>query len=311
MTDQFSKVYSFFQQKGFLPVDKESYSVFKGYESYSLFQEMGATIITTWSFAYNGLYKVIQGYLCSLYFYEGKQVYFAVHRPQTSDYSLQQIVDMLYGLSQEAGLPFLQIKFIEERYLKDYEAIQGYHIHAEYREEDSEYAYRVTDFLELSGNANQLKRRHLNKFFNAPNSSLRPMTKENISVCLAIEEAWCHSKECSYCESFSGCEKKAMEIMIDIFDDRIYNGLIGYWDDQPAGYVIWEKRNEKIAFLYFGKSNIQNHYTYLLYMMAKNYLPGVEYWNMNEDMGNMGLRMFKRHLGVYELWRKYICTFTK
>jgi hypothetical protein len=46
-------------------------------------------------------------------------------------------------------------------------------------------------------------------------------------------------------------------------------------------------------------------------MMYKEYLTGVEYMNMSEDMGHTGLRQFKSHLSVHEFWRKYICTYTK
>jgi hypothetical protein len=33
--------------------------------------------------------------------------------------------------------------------------------------------------------------------------------------------------------------------------------------------------------------------------------------NLNEDMGKEGLRQFKKHLGVYEHLRKYLCTYKK
>jgi hypothetical protein len=309
--EQTARAREFFKRQGFLPVDKNSYFVFKAYEQYSELQEMGATIIAAWSFAYNGLYKLIHGYLCSVFFYEGKPVYFSVHPPQDPEYSLGCIVDILYGLSREAGLPHLQIKFIEDRYLKQYMELGEYKIKVHYQDDDNDYAYRVKDLLELSGNSNYYKRKRLKKFLGKPNVFLHPITKENISLCFKIEEEWCRHQDCAYCESFSGCEKKAMEIMADIFDERFYTGLFGFYDDLPAGYVICEKINKKLAFLYFGKSVIQDFFVYLIYMMFKEHLPDVEYMNMNEDMGNLGLRQFKKHLSPHELWRNNICTFTQ
>jgi hypothetical protein len=312
MGEQTNAAYSFFREQGFLPANTESYSVFKEYEQCSVLQEMGATIIAAWSFKYNGLYKILHGYLCSVYFYEGKPVYFALHRPQgKAGCSLQQIVDILYDLSLEAGLPFFQIKFIENRFLKEYEALEGYHIKTEYFEDDNEYAYRTKDILELSGGINLNKRSRLKKFLNNEHVSVRPLTNENIAICFEIEEEWCRHKECSYCESFSGCEKKAMELMGDIFDDHIYKGLVGYYDDIPVGYAICERRNKDISYLYFGKANMQDYFVYLIYTMVQTYLTDAEYMNMNEDMGNMGLRTFKKHLSAHELWRKNICTFTR
>jgi hypothetical protein len=312
MGEQTDKVYKFFQKEGFLPALKESYSAFKEYEQCSVLQEMTATIIATWSFKYNGLYKIIHGYMCSVYFYEGKPIYFALHRPQAApEYSLQQIIDTLYGLTREAGLPFLQIKFIENRFLKEYEDIKGYRIKTEYFDDDNEYAFKTSDLLELSGGANVNKRKRLKKLLDNEHIALRPLTNENKHICLEIEKEWCLHKECSFCESFSGCEKKALEIMDYIFDDNIYKGLIGYYDDVPVGYIIGEIRNKNISYLYFGKANIQDYFVYLIYMMVKTCLPDIEYMNMNEDMGNMGLRTFKQNLGTHEQWRKNICTFTK
>ncbi|GHV25290.1 hypothetical protein AGMMS4952_02680 [Spirochaetia bacterium] len=306
------KTYDFFRQKGFIPANAESYSLFREYERCSALQEMSATIIAAWSFAYNGLYKNIHDYLCSVYFYRGKPVYFALHRPRAApEYSLQQIIDILYDLSLEAGLPFLQIKFIENRFLTEYEALEGYTIKTEYFDDDNEYVYRVEDLLELSGGINFYKRKRLKKSFDNPNLSVRPITNDTVKLCFQIEEEWCRTKECSFCESFSGCEKKAMEIMADIFDDRIHTGIFLYDGDKAIGYVICEKRDETLSYLYFGKSIVQDDFVYLIYMMYKTRLPDVEYMNMNEDMGNLGLRMFKQHLSAHELWRKNICTFTK
>jgi hypothetical protein len=305
----------FFRGQGFLPANAGSYSLFREYENCSVLQEMSATIIAAWSFAYNGLYKKIMGWLCSVYFYEGKPVYFALHRPGEASAEkpcpLQEIIDTLFALCGQAGLPFLQVKFIEERLLEEFKAIKGYEITAEYFEDDSEYAYKVTSLLELSGTVNFYKRKRLKKCFNDPRVSVRLMTKENIHLCAEIEEEWCKQQDCSSCGSFSGCEQKAMEIMMDIFDDSIYTGLFMYLDEKPEGYVICEKRNDELSYLYFGKANIPDYFVYLIYVMFKDYLSDVRYMNMNEDMGHAGLRMFKRHLSAYEHWKKYICTYKK
>jgi hypothetical protein len=312
MTAEDRRVYDYLQRQGFLPTDSASYPVLKEYEQYSGLQEMGAVMIVVWYYIYHGLYKIIHGYLCCVFFYEGRPVYFTVHRPrETPGRPLGAIIDILYDLSREAGLPFLQIKFIEERFLKEYEAAEGYHIKTECREDNSEYAYRTKDLMDLQGPDNYYKRKRLNKFLNNEKVSLRSMSRETVGLCAEIEAEWCRHQDCAYCESFTGCEKKAMEAMETIFDDRFHKGLFLYYEGKPAGYIICEKINERFSFLYFGKSNIQDGFVYLIYMMYKDYLPDVEYMNMSEDMGHPGLRQFKAHLSVHEFWRKYICTFTK
>jgi hypothetical protein len=275
---------------------------------------MNAAVIVSWSFAYHGLYKVISGSLCAVYFHEDKPVYFTVHR--NSPYpagqgGLAELVDTLYRLARGAGLSFLQIKFIDEIYLKDYQGIPGYRIQTERRALDDEYAYRVKDLLELSGTANFYKRKRLKRCAALPDVNLRPMTNGNAGVCMDIEKEWCRGKDCVYCASFGGCEKKALAVMIDLFDDRVHRGLFLYQGDRPEGYIICERMNGRLAFLHFGKAVREGFFVYLIYHMFRDYLGDVEYMNINEDMGSMGLRLFKSHLSVHELWPKYICTYTK
>jgi hypothetical protein len=99
--------------------------------------------------------------------------------------------------------------------------------------------------------------------------------------------------------------------MVAIFDPALYNGFVCFHEVRPVGYMLWENRAGKTAFVYFAKANMTNLNVYLYYMAAKQLLSVVEFININEDMGNAGLRMFKGHLGVYKLLRKYSCILTK
>jgi hypothetical protein len=334
---------SFFLDRGFLPADRQAYPVFRRYTQYSLLQEMSASIIASWSFVYHGLYKIIGGCLCAVYFYEGKPVYCTLHREpgdgaashgaggaaRTARASLARVIDILYGLCREAGLPFLQIRFIDEQYLAEFRGIPGYCIETQRRPQDDEYAYRVTDLLELSGAVNFYKRKRIRRCTALEGAlegtlegavggiSLRPITNANVKVCLAIEDRWCYGdsshpgKDCEYCASFGGCERKALQTMVELFDERVHQGLFLYVGEEPAGYMICERISEKLAFLYFGKAVMEGFFVYLIYHMFRDYLTGVEYMNINEDMGSPGLRLFKSHLSVHDLWPKYICTYTR
>jgi hypothetical protein len=313
MTEQQHKAHTYFKEQGFLPVTVETYPVLKAYEGESVLGEMTATMATVWAGSYNELYKIIQGYLCTVLFFEEGSVFFEIFRSQSRavPYSLQEIVDTLYDLSVEAGLPFLQIYAIEERFLGEYESLKGYHVKTEYSDDHSEYVYKTDDVLELSGSVNYDKRYRIKKCVAMSNISVRPLTGENIHTCLAVQEAWCRKQECSFCRSFAGCEKHALECMTTLFEEHIYKGLLLYQDDLPVGYLIGEKRNDKVVSLYFGKATAPDFFVYLIYMIAKIHFSDVECLNLNEDMGKKGLRHFKTHLSAHELWRKYLCTFTK
>jgi hypothetical protein len=313
MLEHQKKAYAYFQKEGFLPVGKESYSLFKKYDHDDVrLHETSATVSTIWAFAYNAIYKVVGGYLCSVWFYRGGEVYVIVQHPrETRDFSLQDVVDTLYGFAAGAGLPSLHIWAVEERFLAEYLAVKGYEITSGYSDDWSEYAYRIGDLLELSGGVNLNKRNRLKKFLNRQDISLLPIDAGNIRTCLEIEDQWCRRQDCEYCGSFTGCARKSLEAMIGIFDSGVYGGIFGCIDNVPAGYAIWEKRSKKVAFLYFAKANVADFNVYLYYILAKAYLSGTEYLNIGHDMGKPGLRTFKKHLSSHELWRKYLCVFTK
>jgi hypothetical protein len=307
----------FFQERGFLPADLPAYPVFSAFSGYSVLQEMSAPIITSWSFAYRGLYKVIGGCLCTVYFHVAKPVYVTIHRPAAgmSELPLAGIIDTLYGLCREAGLPFLQVRFIDERYLAEFEGIEGYHVETQRRAQDDEYVYRIRDLLELSGAANFYKRKRIRRCSALPGVSVRPLTGANVRDCLAVEDAWCRGKDCADCASFGGCERKALRNMVKLFDERRHAGLLLYQGEESAGYVIGERVGEDLAFLYFGKAVMEGFFVFLIYHLFADpenraRFEGLEYMNINEDMGSPGLRLFKSHLSVHELWPKYICTFT-
>jgi hypothetical protein len=103
--------------------------------------------------------------------------------------------------------------------------------------------------------------------------------------------------------------------MVELFDERRHTGLVLYLGEERSGYVICERISEKLAFLYFGKAVVEGFFVFLIYRLFTDPLTracfeGLEYLNINEDMGSPGLRLFKSHLSAYELWPKYICTFT-
>jgi hypothetical protein len=304
-------VYEFFHREGFLPTDRKAFSLLMKYQGGVPFAETSAALIVSWSFKYNGLYKIIDDFLVIVYFHEKFPVYFTLHRPpEGHEYVLSHIIDVLFDLSRRAGLPFLQIRCVEGRFLQEFETINGYDVKTEYRDSDSEYAYRTEDFLELKGTVHLNKRQRLTKLFKQTDISFQPITSRDVGICLDIQNEWCLDKDCEFCESFVGCEKKALEIMIDIFDERFYKGLFLCCDGIPVGYGIGEAVSQKNGIIYYAKSPMPNHFLYILYMITKTFFSGSEYVNLDSDVGNEGLRMFKTHLGPYELWRKYICTFT-
>lgn len=319
-------------RQGFLPVGRETYPLFRDFKGGGLLSELSPAVSTFWAGSFHELYRFIGGALVTVFFFDGAEPYFEINRPKEAPAAgsnpalpLRELIDALYGIALDAGLPSLRVYAVEERFLEEYKGIPGYRISAEYSDDHSEYVYKPADIVNLAGGINHKKHTHLNKFIGRDDIEIRPMNNGNRRLFLDIEREWCAFQDCAVCSAFAGCEYKALEIMADIYDDEYFRGLFGYVKGKASGYLIWEQREEEgLAYLHFGKGLIQNFFAYLIYLLAKDELGGAlaagsgippgngtVSLNLNEDMGKEGLRRFKKHLGIYNHWRKYLCTYKK
>ena len=297
--------------KGFKPADTENHETIKKFNADNMLYELTACLTVTWHEEMQTLYNIIDGFLCLANFYPDGTVSWFIVRPAGKKQFLQHIVDALYIISIDAGLESLHIWGIEERFLGEYRHIKGYRMETGYSDAMSEYVYSADSLLDLRGSANEEKRRQLRKFINKSNITLLPITKENVGICIDIENQWCNSQDCSLCRSFAGCSKNTLEIMACLFDDSVYKGVLGYIDGVPAGYSIFENVNEDISYFYFVKTTVSNFSVYLYYTCVQHYMHNAVKINLGADLGIQGLRLFKKRLGMYELQKKYICVFTK
>jgi hypothetical protein len=319
--------------RGFLPAGLESYPLFRDFKGSAVLSELTPAVSTFWTLSFNELYRVIEGCLVTVFFFDGMEPYFEVKLPRgfcpgeaglaappdgrDGPDGLRGLVEALYDLARGAGLPCLRLYAVEERWLGHFTRIPGFTVRAEYSDDHSEYVYKPADIVNLSGGINHKKHTHLNKFLDRPDIALVPMDNANRRLFLEVEREWCAAQDCALCSAFAGCELRALEIMGEIYDERYFQGLFAYLGDRLSGYLVWEQR-EGGAYLHFGKGTIQNLFVYLVYLLARDKLgedsaavPGVRFLNINEDMGKEGLRRFKRHLGRYEQWRKYLCTYVR
>ena len=310
------KLHTYLLENGFAAADTNSHEMIRNFNADNLLYEMTACLTVTWYDELNTLYKIIDGFLCIANFYQdGDFSFFIVHSAcadkKCEKNNLQQIINTLYDISIRAGLNSLPVWGIEERFLDDYRQLKGYNIETGYNDNMSEYVFKAENLLNLQGSVNEEKRRQLRKFMDRPDISLHIMTKENVKLCLEIENQWCSLQDCNLCKSFAGCSKRTLEIMTDIFDGSIYQGILGYIDGKLEGYIIFEKISEDLVYFYFAKTTASNFSVYLYYICVQRYMSKAVKINIGADLGINGLKLFKRRLGIYDLQKKYFCNFIK
>ena len=310
MNDRQRRLHICLCENGFVPADAENHSIIKRYNADNRLYEMTACSIVAWSDEYHTLYKIIDGFLCIANFYPDGECAFLIARPQDAQScTMQRIIDRLYTVSRRAGLDILCIREIEERFLEDYRQLNGYSLETGYNDDMSEYIYSANSLLDPG--VNRKKRRLLKKYDNKPGISFQAITPENFCRCLDMEKQWCESQDCDKCRSFVGCARKTPEIMAAIFDGSAYQGILGFVDATPVGYIIFEKISDDDAYFYFTKTTMPNFSMYLYNIATQRYLNTVKRINMGADIGKQGLRLFKRSLGHYNLQKKYYCTITR
>ncbi|MDR0730571.1 MAG: hypothetical protein LBF63_02815 [Treponema sp.] len=335
----------FFLERGFSPVCRETYPVFKAYDTgVHQFHELTATVSTIWAFGFDALYRIIDGFLCSLWFYRSGDLYFYIQRPpraaalgssnpieingisaETNSNSavdggpLRRLIGELRGLALGAGLDALRIWAVDETLLAEMQSALGRGTEtpadgaasgtfcAGCSGDYSEYVYRVADILDWNGGVNLNKRNSLKRCFNTPDVSLQALGGDNFGRCFEVEDEWCRRQDCDACRAFAGCARDSLENMGEIFDPSVYGGFLLCVAGKPEGYAIWELLG-RTAYVYFAKANIPNFNVYLYYRMAKDYLGEAEFLNNGYDMGKPGLRMFKKHLSVHRMMNKYLVT---
>jgi hypothetical protein len=300
---------TYFLDHGFLPVGAESYDLFSRYEDGNMLQEKSAVIACTWALSSGALYTIIEDWLCCVFFFDIRPPYFVLHQGGSS-VSLQHIIDRLYRLSRKSGLKDFRVECIEKKFLKDYLFIDGYEKKVSFLEQDNEYAYKTKDLINLTGRLNYKKRNTCKRFSEMADFSVVPLNKNNFSLCHDVEKNWCREHDCAYCRSFYGCEKEALELMAEIFDESRHFGLVAVAEGKPTGYIICQKMGGALAFVYFGKGNLQQLYAYLIHKTFAEYVHA-EYMNISDDLGMKGLRTFKKELSRHELWVRYSCTYSE
>jgi hypothetical protein len=130
--------------QGFSPIGRESYRIFKAYDTgLCQFHELTATVSTIWAFGFDAIYKIIDGFLCSVWFYRSGDVYFYIQRPPRAipanggadpagacipglaagggsaadSGPLRRLIGILRALARGAGLDALRIWAVDETLL--------------------------------------------------------------------------------------------------------------------------------------------------------------------------------------------------
>ncbi len=199
-------------------------------------------------------------------------------------------------------------EYIDEHELGDYiSAAEKIGRKAEYFYMDkySDYIYDTNEFISMSGKCNKNKRGGYN-YFRKYYPDVRYVHYQNdmYDDCMKIFDKWCSSYDCDKC--YYGCEKRAFERFMEIYDEEYHKIGMTYIGDKPLSFAVCEQINENTVSYYFQKNSERiRGLTYWLNRQMALEHEKIKFIDLGEDMGLEGLAADKKQLCPCTMLKKY------
>ena len=173
----------------------------------------------------------------------------------------------------------------------------------------SDYIYKTSDLIALSGKRYHQKRNHLNSFLSKYEHEYFPVHKDDAQSKELLRRAAEHLYEPSGDEDLEE-EQAVIRELLDNFDALGLVGAVICCDGEPIAYSIGEKMSENTALIHIEKANrdFSGAYAAINNLFLKNEFADTEFVNREEDMGIEGLRKAKLSYRPVSLGEYYTVT---
>lgn len=162
---------------------------------------------------------------------------------------------------------------------------------AEFREGDADYVYTVEKMSSYAGRKLHKKRNLLKQFNEGYRHEALPLTADRIADARAVLDAWVAETGMEPERTDAGPCREALER----YDDLVLCGGIVYADGEPAGFVLGEEAGDDTYVLHFAKAltKFKGVYQYLFNSFARVLPPKYRFLNLEQDLEQENLRVFK------------------
>lgn len=283
-------------------------SFFSAYQKKMLFADLCFSQLWAWAEHFHYIYKIF-GELIAVYGMTDTGEFGCTFI--TAEYRREDIraaVDLIGTAFEKHGAEF-KISYVPKEAICSYTSLEEYRTYVEYDRAMSDYIYLTSDFVCLDGKKNKAKRNELRALGEFGGKvECRDYTPKMYKDLCDIFDCWCKSHSCDSC--YYGCEKKAFDRLIGLYDESFICSVV-YIDDAPVSFGLAEKTNEFCTVFHFQKNavRIPGLTYYLHYEMAKKH-KDTKFVNWGEDMGIDGIRLNKLKYHPYEIKPKYSIKFT-
>lgn len=156
---------------------------------------------------------------------------------------------------------------------------------------DADYLYTVEKMSTLGGRRLHKKRNLLKQFLQAYEHDARPLTNDRLDEARFVLDDWMKTSKMNPDDTDYGPCREAL----DRYEELVLCGGIYYADGEPAGFVLGEELGGDTFVLHFAKARtkFKGIYQYLFNTFAKILPPKYRYLNLEQDLDQENLRVFK------------------
>jgi uncharacterized protein len=169
-----------------------------------------------------------------------------------------------------------------------------------------DYVYRTEDLAQLAGRKYSAKRNHINQFTRYYRSEYRPITEELVEECLALAEVWCEQRLCEEDLSLQH-ELSGIEDALRNFQALELDGGAVLIQGKVQAFALGELLDEQTAVVHIEKANpeFKGIYPTVTQMYAERWQEETEYINLEQDLGEPGLRRAKESYYPAHMVKKF------
>jgi hypothetical protein len=172
--------------------------------------------------------------------------------------------------------------------------------------DNSDYVYKTTDLINLSGRKYHRKKNHLNQFKKSFTYEYRKLDTDLVESFINMQEEWCKMRECVENPNLLS-EDYAVRRALTNFNELDYMGGAIMVNGRMEAFSLGELLNPDTAVIHIEKANpdIPGLYTAINQLFAENGWPDTEFINREQDLGIDGLRKAKESYYPHHMVNKY------
>lgn len=166
-----------------------------------------------------------------------------------------------------------------------------------------DYIYLRQHMIEMNASKMGCFRRHVEQCKRLYDINVRILDTSLIDQCINLNKQWFIDKNFNYDDA----DYKALMLTLSNYERLGLFGLVFIIDGIVEGFRIGENLNSETHVSHFAKNNTKYKGLgeYMLHSLAKELGPEIIYINLEQDMGNMGMRTHKQKMCPIRMIEKY------